>query len=61
MTLVFSWLRVRNLKLSLKKCEHFQLKVRFLSHVLNEVEIAINPEKVTFVKNWPTPQNVTER
>lgn len=32
-TLVFSRLRVANLKLSPKKYEHFQHQVRFLGHV----------------------------
>ena len=56
-----NWFRVGNLKLSLKKCEHFMVNIRFLSQVVSEVEIATDPEKVTVVKNWPVPQNVSER
>ena len=41
-----------NLKLSLKKVEHFRVNIKFLHHVVSEVEIATDPEKVTVVKNW---------
>jgi predicted aspartyl protease len=48
------------LKISPKKCHFFQTKVHFLGHVVSNQGIATDPEKVTAVKEWPTPKNVHE-
>lgn len=60
LTRIFSRLREANLKLNPKKCELFRRKVKFLGHVVSEEGVAIDPEKVAVVTNWPLPQNVKD-
>jgi len=49
-----------NLKLTPKKCHLFRLKVNFLGHVVEEKGISPNPEKVSAIKDWPTPTSVKD-
>jgi hypothetical protein len=34
--------------------------VEFLGHVISADGVAVETGKIDAVKNWPTPQNVTE-
>ena len=58
--LVFKWLMDFNLKIKPKKSFFFQSSVIFLGHVLSAKGITPNPEKVTKVKDWPTPKTTKE-
>ena len=58
--LVFKWLMDFNLKIKPKKSFFFQSSVIFLGHVLSAKGITPNPEKVTKVKDWPTPKTAKE-
>ena len=49
-----------NLKIKPKKSFFFQSSVIFLGHVLSAKGITPNPEKVTKVKDWPTPKTAKE-
>ena len=57
---VFERLRGANLKLHVKKCCLFQQKVAFLGHVISEAGIEVQQDKVSAVRDWPTPRNLTE-
>jgi len=57
---VFERLRGANLKLHVKKCCLFQRKVAFLGHVISEAGIEVQDDKVAAVRDWPTPQNLSE-
>ena len=57
---VLDRLRAANLKLHVKKCSLFQRKVDFLGHVLSEAGIEVQGDKVAAVRDWPTPQNLSQ-
>ena len=57
---IFNRLVASDLKLSSKKCHLFQPEVDFLGHVVSRAGIAVSPEKIRAVCNWPRPQNVQE-
>ena len=56
--LVFSRLRVANLKLNPKKCEVSRRKVKFLGHVVYAEGVATDPDKVEAVKTWAWRRDV---
>ena len=58
--LVFNRLRSAGLKLSPKKCSLFCKEVRFLGHIISSNGLAMDPEKVRVVRDWPQPSNITE-
>ena len=59
-TLVFNHLKEFNLKIKPKKSFFFQSSILFLGHVLSKDGILPNPEKVSKVKDWPTPKSAKE-
>lgn len=60
LTSVFDRLKSANLKLKPKKCVLFQEQVSFLGHIVSHDGIRCNPEKISAVRDWPTPTSVTE-
>ena len=57
---VFYRLKQAGLKVKPKKCRLFARKVEFLGHIISEAGIAMMPEKVAAIKDWPTPETVSE-
>lgn len=53
--LVFSSLREHGLKLKLKKCNFFQLEVKFLGHVVSASGVSTDPDKISAVRDWSPP------
>ena len=46
---------------SLKKCEFAQTSIEYLGHIISKGTIAIDPEKMKAVQEWPVPfKNLTE-
>jgi hypothetical protein len=41
-----------------KKCLFAQQSIEYLGHVISQEGVAVDPNKVTSVINWPTPKNV---
>ena len=58
--LIFSHLKEFNLKIKPKKLHFFQTSVTFLGHILSADGVSLNPEKVTKIKDWPTPKTPKE-
>ena len=54
--LVFNCLKDFNLKIKPKKSFFFQSNILFLGHVFSKDGILPNSEKVSKVKDWPTPK-----
>lgn len=54
---VFLRLREARLKVNPKKCNLLDTKVKYLGHVVSEEGITTDPEKISAVKNWPTPKS----
>ena len=58
--LVFGRFESAGLKLKPQKCHLFKREVNFLGHVINSSGVSTDPKKTECVKNWHTPQSVTE-
>src|SRR5207245_10050155 len=57
---VLDRLRWANLKLKPSKCCLMRSEVSFLGHLVSKDGIATDPEKISMVKDWPRPANLTE-
>ena len=57
---VLSILSRHGLKVKLSKCEFARTRVRYLGHILDDAGIHMDPEKVSAVKNMPSPKKVVE-
>ena len=57
---VFTKLRAAGLKLSPSKCYLFQQRVNFLGHIVSSDGVSTDQEKVTAVREWPTPTTATQ-
>ena len=57
---VMNRLQRAGLKLNPAKCKIFQLKTKFLGHVVSGRGIEPDPEKVRAVVDWPILRNLTE-
>ena len=57
---VFDRLRQAGLKFSPKKCHFAQQQVEYLGHIVSKHGIAVDPSKVSKVRDWPTPRSVKE-
>jgi hypothetical protein len=58
--LVLQKLRKNQLYAKLNKCEFWLKEVSFLSHIIYEGGICVDPSKVKDVLSWKTPQNISD-
>ena len=57
---VFPRLKEAGLKLKPKKCKLFAREITHLGHVISAGGIAVSPEKISAVSEWPVPETVTD-
>ena len=57
---VFFRLKGAGLKLKPKKCKHFAKGINYIGHVISAGGIAVSPEKISAVNEWPVPETVTD-
>jgi hypothetical protein len=57
---VFDVLRYEKLYANFKKCTFCMEKVVFLGYVVSTKGIEVDDEKVKAIKEWPTPNSITE-
>ena len=57
---VFDRLRRAGLKLHPSKSRLFQVRTKFLGHIVSGEGISPDEEKIRAVRDWPTPSNLTE-
>jgi hypothetical protein len=57
--LVLQVLREHHLYAKLNKCDFFQKQIHCLGHVLSEEGVAIDPDKIMSIMEWPTPKDVS--
>jgi hypothetical protein len=57
---VLQWLRESGVKLSPKKCTFFQVKVKYISHIVYKDGIEPDAAIIEKVTNWPRPTTPEE-
>ena len=57
---VLERLREHKLYLKAEKCEFCRTKIEYLGMIISENTVEMDPTKVSGVRDWPTPRNVTE-
>ena len=57
---VFEKLKAAGLKLSPSKCHLFKKQIKYLGHIISENGMAVDPDKISCVKDWPVPKTVWE-
>ena len=57
---VFTRLTRAGLKLKPRKCRLFARQCDYLGHVISGDCVTVSPEKVAAIKDWATPETVTD-
>jgi hypothetical protein len=57
---VFVAIKNAGLKCSLKKCQFAMPEIKYLGHVISRQGTSPDPDKISAVKNFPTPKSVEE-
>jgi transposase InsO family protein len=57
---VFAKIHQAGLKLKAEKCHLFHRKLKYLGHVVSEHGVQCDPDMISTVKDWKTPENVKE-
>jgi len=58
--IVLQTLRENQLFTKFNKCEFFKDQIQYLRHVISSEGIALDPEKIETIMNWPVPANVAD-
>jgi hypothetical protein len=58
--LVLQVLREHQLYAKFSKCDFFQKQVHYLGHVISEEGVAVDPNKIKSIMEWPTPKDVSD-
>jgi hypothetical protein len=53
-------LREHQLYAKFNKCDFFQKKIHYLGHVLSKEGVALDPDKIRSIMEWPTPKDVSD-
>jgi hypothetical protein len=57
---VLQVLREHQLYAKFSKCDFFQKQVHYLGHVISEKGVAVDPDKIRSIMEWPTPKDVSD-
>jgi hypothetical protein len=57
--LVLQVLGEHQLYAKLSKCSFYQEQIHYLSHIISEQGIPVDPENIEAIRGWSTPMNVT--
>jgi hypothetical protein len=58
--IVLQTLREHKLYAKFDKCDFYQRKIQYLGHVISEDGIAVDPEKIKSIMEWPIPKDVAD-
>jgi hypothetical protein len=58
--LVLQVLREHHIYAKFSKCDFFQKQIHYLGHVISEEGVAIDPDKIISIMEWPTPKDVSD-
>jgi hypothetical protein len=53
-------LREHQLYAKFSKCDFFQKQFHYLGHVIYEEGVAVEPDKIKAIMDWPTPKDVSD-
>ena len=53
-------LREHQLYTKFSKCDFYKPQIQYLGHIISEIFIVVDPEKIKAIKDWPTPTCVTD-
>ena len=53
-------LREHQLYAKLEKCEFFKTEIQYLGHVISKEGIAVDPNKVQDIYDWPVPKDMDD-
>jgi hypothetical protein len=42
------------------KCDFYQRRMQYLRHVISKEGIAVDPEKIKYIMEWPNPKDVED-
>jgi hypothetical protein len=57
--LVLQVLREHQLYAKFGKCDFFQKQIHYLGHVMSKEGVAVDPDKIRYIMEWPTPKDVS--
>jgi hypothetical protein len=58
--IVLQTLRKHKLYAKFDKCDFYQKKIQYLGHVISAEGIAVDPEKIRAIMEWPIPKDVVD-
>jgi len=58
--LVLQTLREHQLYAKFSKCDFFKEEIQYLGHVITKEGIAVDPEKIRTIMEWPIPKDVAD-
>eukprot|EP00253_Pinus_taeda_P005724 PITA_05724 len=58
--MVFQTLREHQLYAKLNKCDFYKEEIQYLGHVISKDGIAVDPEKIKTILDWPVPKDVAD-
>ena len=58
--IVLQTLRKHKFYAKFDKCDLYQNKIQYLGHVISEEVIAVDPEKIRAIMEWPIPNDVED-
>eukprot|EP00253_Pinus_taeda_P015634 PITA_15634 len=57
---VLQTLRAHQLYAKFSKCDFFKNEIQYLGHVITKEGIAVDPEKIKAIMDWPVPKDVAD-
>jgi hypothetical protein len=58
--MVLQVLREHQLYTKFNKCDFYKKEIQYLGHVISAEGVAVDPQKIKEIMDWPTPRNVIE-
>ena len=57
--MVLQTLKENQLYAKFSKCEFYKDKIQYLGHIISEQGLAVDPDKIKAIKEWPVPTDVS--
>ena len=58
--IVLQVLREHHIHTKFSKCYFYKPQIQYLGHIIFEIGVAVDTEKIKAIKDWPTPTSVTD-